>query len=98
MLKIVCYNKFYCYIYIIKTLTYVYYYSIKSINFIIDVGNLISKCIKENEKSELFSKVFSSILADGCRTAIQKSKNINKTMEEALISIIQNTSLSQHEN
>jgi len=57
------------------------------------VDNLLSKCKKENEKSELFSKVFSSILADGCRTAIQKSKNINQTMEEALINIIQNTRL-----
>lgn len=59
---------------------------------------MISKCKKENEKSELFSKVFSSILADSCRTVIQKSKNINQTMEEALINIIQNTPLSQHED
>ncbi|ORX42963.1 hypothetical protein BCR36DRAFT_406903 [Piromyces finnis] len=59
------------------------------------VNKLISKCKEEHKKSELFTKMFSNILADNCCKILQKSNNINETMEEALINIINNTPLHE---
>jgi hypothetical protein len=56
------------------------------------VNKLIKKSKEEQQKSELFSKFFSRILADDCQTILQNSNDndINQSMEEALINIIQN--------